>query len=377
MWVARLELENFRNHSSTALDLTPGRSVFVGPNGHGKTNLIEGIGFLAYQSSHRVAQTSTLIGAGHNEAAIRLTLRHEGRSAELACVLRDPGANRAKVNGKQVALGELSRWLKVVVFSPEDLHLVRGEPQGRRRYLDSTLAAVNPGVVTTLSDYDRVVRQRNAFLKTHRGARSPRAADTLEGWNESLITLGAEITRRRRDVIQRLRPHLASLYSTISGGDGAAIELESPVVEVPGDQGALESAYRVLLEQRRADEWDRGVTLVGPHRDDLMLSVDGLPSRTHSSQGEAWSMALSLRMAQARIYREESQAGDPVVILDDVFAELDTRRRHTLTELVSDYEQVLVTVAIEEDVPGGFADRVCDVMSGEVHCRDEAGSREG
>ena len=364
MWVSQLRLSHFRNHTETTLDLTPGVTIFVGDNGQGKTNLVEALGYLSYLSSHRVSADKALVQAGADDATILATVRHQQRAIQLACQLKATGSNLAKLDGNTVALGELTGWLKVVLFTPEDMAMVRGEPALRRRYLDSTLQLTQPSARVVLADYDRVVRQRNALLKSNRGRPTPELQHTLAGFDEAFLSLAADITARRLELLRALQPKVEGAYQVLAQGELVELGLES--LENNDAPESLSDFYATQLETRRPDEWERGMTLVGPHRDDLSVVLNGLPARTHSSQGEAWSVALSLRIAQAQLYREDSVSGDPVMVLDDVFAELDRSRRETLQNLVRGYEQVLVTAAVPDDIPAEFADTLHHIVRGKV-----------
>lgn len=353
------------------LALSPGVSVFVGSNGQGKTNLVEAIGYLAYQSSHRVSNDRALVQEGSDKAVVRARVEHDKRHADVACEISLHSANRAKLAGNAVAMSELSGWVRAVLFTPEDVVLVRGEPAGRRRYLDSTMVVLRPATAALLADYERVVKQRNALLKSHRGKFSAELESSLRGWDDAFVDLAGAYTTARVQLLRQLEPAVSAAYAVIAPEHAVSLRLDSSAVDEEGVITAdLDSHYRSELDRQRRAEWERGVTLVGPHRDDLALVLNGLPSRTHSSQGEAWSLALGLRMAQAVLYREDSTSGDPVMILDDVFAELDRSRRSTLESLVADYEQVLVTAAVWEDVPQSFSGHVFDVEAGEVTPRD-------
>lgn len=364
MWVSELELRDFRNHAHTSLTLSPGITVFWGPNGQGKTNLIEALGYLAYLSSHRVSSDRALVRTGSDSAIVRVVVSHQSRSVELACEIRAAGANRAKINSQPAKLSELSGWLKVVLFTPEDLSIIRGEPGVRRRYLDDAVMALKPRMHNVYMEYDKVVKQRNALLKTARGERSSKVIDTLHTWSEPLLTLAADISRERRALVRQLVPKCEEAYRLISGGHAVDLLIDSPVSQAEDDQ--LEEAYRRELDRRQRDELDRAMTLVGPHRDDLTISLNSMPGRTHSSHGEAWSLALALRLGLAEVFRERSSSGDPVIILDDVFAELDATRRTRLQQLVSGFEQVLVTAAVSEDIPDNFATHTFHVERGQV-----------
>jgi len=362
VWVSHLRLSHFRNHTDTALDLAPGITVFIGDNGQGKTNLVESLGYLAYLSSHRVSQDKALVQSGSEEATIFATVKNGSQSAQLACQIRSSGANRAKVNNT-ASLGDLAGWLKVVLFTPEDLALVRGEPAVRRRYLDTTLEIIRPAARASLAEYERVVKQRNALLKTNRGRPTEALQRTLDGFNDSFVNLAADVTTRRNALIDQLQPLVQSAYATLASGQEITMRLESSDEAGVSD---LTEWYRESLATRQNEEWERGMTLIGPHREDLIVELNELPARTHSSQGEAWSLALSLRMAQAQLYRQDAATGDPVMILDDVFAELDRGRRQTLKTLVEDYEQVLVTAAVPSDIPDGFDQYTRYVAEGRV-----------
>jgi DNA replication and repair protein RecF len=365
VWVSELSLRDFRNHRETDISLEPGVTTFIGPNGQGKTNLVEALGYLSHLISHRVSSDKALVREGMPTATIRGTVRHGERHVSLALAINVKGANRAKLGGQSVSVGELMGWLRVVLFTPEDLMIVRGEPGMRRKYLDEAVLTLSPKLHPVYSEYDRVIRQRNALLKSARGQSAQSISQNLESWNEALVPLAAQITYNRHRVIIEVLPYLASSYTTIAPGHEIAWGLDTPV-DSSLSHDDLEAAYRSQLSERAREEFDRGMTLVGPHRDDLIVTLNGLPSRTHSSHGEAWSIALSLRLAIAQAYRVDSSSGDPVMILDDVFAELDSSRRATLRDVVSDYEQVLVTAAVNDDVPQGFSAHSFMVRAGEV-----------
>jgi len=365
MWVSELSLREFRNHQSTDLTLQPGVTVFVGSNGQGKTNLLEALGYLSNLSSHRVSSDKALVREGEPTATIRATIHHQNRSVSLALALNAKGSNRAKLNGQTVAVGELLGWLRVVLFTPEDLSIVRGEPGARRKYLDEAVMQLHPRMHTVFADFDKVIRQRNALLKSSRSMSREQLAGNLESWNESLVALATEITLERHSVLAEITSPIRAAYDTIASGHQVEVTLHSSE-PLPTERSELSVHYVDQLMRRQAEEIDRGMTLVGPHRDDVMITLNGLPSRTHSSHGEAWSLALSLRLGLAQAYRMDSASGDPVMVLDDVFAELDASRRQTLQRLVSDYEQVLVTAAVREDIPDGFSTQWFAVSAGVV-----------
>ena len=383
MIVTRLSLTDYRNYESAELELVPGPNLFVGSNGQGKTNLVEALAYLSTLGSHRVSGDAALIRTGAEAAIIRARLEHGERNLLLEVQLNRTGANRAQVNRGAVKPRELPRYIATVLFAPEDLALVRGEPSGRRRLLDQLLVQLTPRLSSVFADYERVVRQRNTLLKSARGARLPESGlTTLEIWNERLIDLGSEIIEARGALVARLRPHVEQAYIAIAGESqraelanelsilGAQPE-EDPTVEDAAVRTEISAAEAVVaftnaLAQRRRAELDRGLTLVGPHRDDLLLTLNGLPARTHASHGESWSFALSLKLASAALLRAESPAGDPVLILDDVFAELDQDRRGRLAAAVRDYEQVLITAAVFGDVPDEFTTHVIRIRAGRI-----------
>ncbi|MGE3447170.1 MAG: DNA replication/repair protein RecF [Microbacteriaceae bacterium] len=383
MIVAHLSLIDFRNYESAEVSLVPGPNVFVGSNGQGKTNLVEAIGYLGTLGSHRVSTDQALIRSGADAAIVRARLRHAEREVLLEVQLNRSGANRAQVNRVGVKPRELPRHIGTVLFAPEDLALVRGEPSGRRRFLDQLLVQLSPRLAGVLADYDRVLRQRNSLLKSARGARVAEGQlSTLELWDDRLIELGSQIIDERAALVDRLRPHVAAAYERIAGAAHRAdLALALSILGAqPDDDGvpttvdaATGSAghvtadeFRSAVARVRRSELDRGITQVGPHRDDLTLVLNGLPARGYASHGESWSFALSLKLASAALLRAESAVGDPVVVLDDVFAELDESRRAQLAGAIGDYEQVLITAAVLDDVPAELAGHIVHIRAGRV-----------
>jgi DNA replication and repair protein RecF len=384
--VASLSLIDFRNYESAAVELGPGPNLFVGPNGQGKTNLVEAVGYLGTLGSHRVSTDQALIRSGADAAVVRARLQHAGREVLLEVQLNRSGPNRAQVNRVAVKPRELPRHISTVLFAPEDLALVRGEPSGRRRFLDQLLVQLAPRLAGVLADYDRVLRQRNSLLKSARGARIAESQlSTLGLWDERLVDLGSQIIDARAGLVERLRPHVAEAYERIAGGGHRAdLALELSILGAqPDDEGvptAVDSAnlatgsagtrtaddFRAAVARVRRSELDRGITLVGPHRDDLLLVLNDLPARGYASHGESWSFALSLKLASAALLRADSQLGDPVVVLDDVFAELDESRRAQLAAAIGDYEQVLITAAVFDDIPPELAGRTVRIRAGRV-----------
>ena len=367
MYVAHLSLHDFRSYATVEVTLEPGVTAFIGRNGQGKTNLVEAIDYLSRLTSHRVATDAPLVRSGAAQAVVRAAVVKEGRQAVLEVELNPGRANRARVNRSPLPrTRDLVGLVRTVVFSPEDLTLVKGDPAERRRFLDDLVVLRTPRLAGTRADYDRVLKQRNSLLKTAglaRGSARDAALTTLGVWDEQLARHGAELLEARLALVDELRPYVAKAYETVARGasrDDAEIEYRS---SVPLGQPAssTEAAILAELERRRRDELDRGLSLVGPHRDDLLLWLghgpgsgeERLPVKGYASHGESWSFALALRLASYDLLR--SDGDDPILILDDVFAELDGERRAQLADLVAGAEQVLVTAAVPEDVPAALA----------------------
>ena len=384
MIVEHLSLVDFRNYAVADVALGAGPNVFVGRNGQGKTNLAEAIAYLATLGSHRVSTDAPMVRYGADAAIIRARLTHGERNVLLEAQLNRQGANKARVNGAPVKTGELPRYAQVVLFAPEDLQIVRGDPSARRRFMDQLLIQRSPRFAGVISDYDRVLKQRTALLKSAkvRGIRGDQLS-TLDVWDDKLVSLGTQLIEARLGLAADLSTPLTAAYAAIAGADhrpqldwalsvrGADPE-ESPATPSIDDASAqIADLFREALAARRSAELDRGLTLVGPHRDDLVLRVRGLPVKGYASHGESWSVALALRLASAELLRADSRLGDPVLILDDVFAELDTDRRARLADLTVGYEQVIVTAAVEEDVPLGLRARVVRVDSGRILPADD------
>jgi DNA replication and repair protein RecF len=358
--VTSLSLTDFRSYREADVALGPGPTAFVGRNGQGKTNLVEALGYLSTQSSHRVASDAALVRHGAQSAVLRATLVRDGRTTTLELMVTPGRANRARVNGSPLPRQrDLTGNLRTVLFAPEDLVLVKGDPQDRRRFLDDLLAIRAPRFAGVRADYERVVRQRNALLKSmggRRGGLDSDASHTLEVWDAQLVRLGAELLAGRIHLTNILEPLLQKAYDDVSDAAGPAsaryLSSLGDGFEPTTDRSLLESALLSGLEQRRRQELDRGVTLVGPHRDDLVLTLGGFPAKGYASHGESWSMALALRLASYELLRADgTPGGEPVLMLDDVFAELDVDRRARLAALVGEAEQVLVTAAVDADVP--------------------------
>jgi DNA replication and repair protein RecF len=380
VYVRALQVVDFRSWEQADLTFEPGSSVLVGANGQGKTNLVEALGYLATLGSHRVATDAPLIRHGCARAIVRGTVVNTGRELTVELEITPGKANRARVNrGPVPRPRDVLGILRTVLFAPEDLALVRGDPGERRRFLDDLLALRTPRYAGVRADYERVLRQRNALLKTSGAARragSRGDISTLDVWDGHLAKHGAELLAGRLDLVAALAPHLGDAYAGIAPeSKPAEIGYRSSIAEnlppeygksteVRADGEVLTDALLAALVAGRDAELDRGVSLVGPHRDDLELQLDGYPAKGYASHGESWSFALALRLASYELLRAESS--EPVLILDDVFAELDQRRRRRLAEVAAAAEQVLITAAVDEDVPDILGGSRFVVSDGEV-----------
>lgn len=378
MHVTHLALTNFRNYERAEVALTRGPVLFVGRNGQGKTNLVEAVAYAGSAASHRVSSDQALIRFGAESGTVRLRVQHDDRVVVIEIELNRTTPNRAQVNRSAVRLRELPRYFASVIFAPEDLSLVRGDPGVRRAFLDTLVVQRAPRFAAVIADYDRVVRQRNSLLKSARATRL--AADsltTLDVWDERLVSLGTELIMARADLVDALRPHVAQAYSAVAGEDQLTrmslkltVDGEHADDVIPpenvDDAEQIAERFRTRLTERRRAELERAVTLVGPHRDDLVLSLNGLPARGYASHGESWSYALALKLASAEVLRAEAIAGDPVLILDDVFAELDEGRRERLADAVGGFEQVLITAAVGADVPERLAATRVGIVAGTI-----------
>lgn len=377
MYVRHLSLTDFRSWARLDLDLSPGRTVFVGPNGYGKTNIVEALWYSSTLNSHRVATDAPLIRSGADRAVVSTIVVNDGRELAVDLDITTGRANKARLNRSPVrSAREILGVLRAVLFAPEDLALVRGEPGERRRYLDELATTRRPSLAAVRGNYDRVLRQRAALLKTagtarHRGDRS--VLDTLDVWDGHLAGFGAQLVAARIDLINHLAPEVEKAYQMLAPSSRpAAIRYRSGVQAVEEEAAAgtvsaefLEAALLDALARRRDAELDRGVCLVGPHRDDLELRLGDQVAKGFASHGESWSMALSLRLAAYELLRNEGPGGDPVLLLDDVFAELDTARRQALANVAASAEQVLVTAAVHDDVPADW-----DATRIEIDMRD-------
>jgi DNA replication and repair protein RecF len=382
--VAHLSLHNFRSYSDVEVALGPGVTSFIGRNGQGKTNVVEAVDYVARLSSHRVSSDAPLVRFGTDQAVVRAAVVRDERQALLEVEINPGRSNRARINRSPVPRArDLLGMVRTVLFSPEDLTLVKGDPSDRRRFLDDLLVQRAPRFAGVRSDYDRVLKQRNSLLKTagagRRGygsSRSESALSTLAVWDSHLASTGAELLAARLTLVDELRPLVGKAYEAVARGATRSDAMIGyrPSFEIPAlqdgydgpqpDRDALEQALLGEVERRRDDELDRGISLVGPHRDELVLTLGPMPAKGYASHGESWSFALALRLASYDLLR--SSGDDPILILDDVFAELDTERRERLAELVVDAEQVLVTAAVPDDVPVALKGARVDVADGQV-----------
>ncbi len=382
MYVSNLSLHDFRSYTELVLALDPGVIAFVGHNGQGKTNIVEAVAYLGTFTSHRVASDAALVRHGTGGAVIRAKAVRDGRETLVELEIVAGRANRARLNRAPVSrTRDVMGIVRSVVFAPEDLELVKGDPQARRRFLDDLVVLLTPRLAGVRSEYDKILRQRGALLKSAGAARRRGGGPdltTLDVWDGHLAAAGAELIAARIELVQRLRPHVARAYEEVSAGQEEAVlgyrcallavdgegeagpDDEAALTDVP----ALTERLVAAMARLRTKELERGVSLVGPHRDDLVLTLGGLPVRGYASHGESWSFALALRLASYEVLRDDG--GSPVLILDDVFAELDTRRRTRLAAMVADAEQVLITAAVPEDVPDQLEGARFTVAGGEV-----------
>lgn len=374
MHVRELDLRDFRSWPELNLKLEPGVTVFAGRNGHGKTNIVEAVHYSSKLSSHRVSTDAPLIHTGADNARVSATTVNDGRALTTHLLVKAHGANQAQINRTRLkSARELLGVLRVVMFSPEDLRLITGEPAERRKFLDDLAALRTPRLGGARADYEKVLRQRNALLKSsnmalRRGYQDEDGASalsTLDVWDGQLAALGAQVVAGRLALVDELAGRITEAYQSVAPESRPASvayssTLDRAVRELAGgssrDPAVFEAAMLAELGRRRKDEIDRGATLVGPHRDDLTLMLGDQPAKGYASHGETWSYALALHLAEYQLLAGEGS--DPVLILDDVFAELDAKRRERLVRVASDAEQVLVTAAVGDDLPGNLDDAV-------------------
>jgi DNA replication and repair protein RecF len=362
MQLDRLWLTNFRNWAAAELDLAPGLTVIRGRNGAGKTNLLEAVGYLATLASFRGVAADAMVRQGCERAVVRGEGRRSGRELLLEVEVRLSGRGRAAVNRQPVRrAADLLEALRVSVFSPDDLALVKGAPAGRRRWVDDALVALHPRNDALRRDFERVVRQRTTLLGQAGGRVTPDVAVTLDVWDAKLVETGEALATARVEFLERAQPLVAKAYAELAaaGAPGANPATAGLVYEAPWRADGLAAA----LATARADELRRGVSLVGPHRDDVALSVGAFPARTHASQGEQRSLALALRLAAHQVVADE--VGEPpLLLLDDVFSELDAERGRSLLDHLPRGQALLTTTG---PVPTGAApERVLEVADGAV-----------
>ena len=402
MYLEKLSLTDFRSYAQVDLSLEPGVTVLVGSNGIGKTNLMEAIGYLATLTSHRVSTDAPLLRFGAERAMIRAKLVRGEQSTVLELEINAGRANRGRINrSNPVRARDLLGICQTVLFAPEDLALVKGDPSSRRRFLDELLVSLMPRHAATRSDYDRVLKQRNALLKSARAGKFSTGHEaTLDVWDQHMARAGAELLHARLELVDRLQPHLKNAYAQLTDGskEAAAVYRSTlqdsldddgttsrPADSRPADGTAAEEAapaedlrllsveqlterYIQAFAAARRKELERGISLVGPHRDELELVLGSAPAKGYASHGETWSMCLSLRLASYYVMLDDARTGGspPILILDDVFAELDVQRRRKLAAIVSGAEQVLVTAAVEDDIPAELTGRRVKVIPGGI-----------
>ena len=395
MYLEQLSLTDFRSYAQVDLSLEPGVTVLVGSNGIGKTNLMEAIGYLATLSSHRVSTDAPLLRFGTERAMIRAKLVRGDQSTVLELEINAGRANRARINrSNPVRARDILGICQTVLFAPEDLALVKGDPSNRRRFLDELLVSLVPRHAATRSDYDRVLKQRNALLKSGRAGKFTAGHEaTLDVWDQHMARAGAELLHARLELVERLQPHLNNAYAQLTDGskaagavyrstlqgalddDGEASAASSGAVPADGLEDLRPLSVEELTERyvrafaaSRRRELERGISLVGPHRDELELVLGQAPAKGYASHGETWSMCLALRLASYYVMLDDARTGGsaPILILDDVFAELDVQRRRKLASIVSGAEQVLVTAAVEDDIPAELAGRRVKVIPGGI-----------
>jgi len=401
VYLEKLSLTDFRSYAQVDLSFEPGVTVLVGYNGIGKTNLMEAIGYLATLSSHRVSSDAPLLRFGTERALIRAKLVRGEQSTVLELEINGSRANRGRINrSNPVRARDILGICQTVLFAPEDLALVKGDPSNRRRFLDELLVSLMPRHSATRTDYDRVLKQRNALLKSGRTGKFTAGHEaTLDVWDQHMARAGAELLHARLELVERIRPHLREAYAQLTDGSKEADAIyRSTLQDMMDDDGAgpgfgaepaavervedlrelsvedLTERYVQAFAASRRKELERGVSLVGPHRDDVELILGEAPAKGYASHGETWSMCLSLRLASYYVMLDDARTGGsaPILILDDVFAELDVQRRRKLAAIVSGAEQVLVTAAVDADIPEELAGRRVKVVPGGI---DESESR--
>jgi DNA replication and repair protein RecF len=373
VWVEKLEITGWRNHAQSSLNFALGTTVLVGPNGQGKTNVVEALAYLATLGSHRVSSTQPLITDGEQAATIYADLRHDQRSVGVGLTLKRKGSSEAQVNGVKAKASDIPHWVSVVMFAPEDTAIVRGEPGDRRAFMDQLVISASPSMAAIYQDFERVIKQRNSLLKSLKLA-SSRDTSTLSVWNDKFVELATQIIVARQRYLSEVMPLATQNYAQLAADDVLDFRYVPSFFPESEDADLAEPAVVAGLvaegiASKAKEEIERGISLVGPHRDDVEFMISGKLGRTHASQGETWSLALSLRLGTAQWLRQERASGDPIIVLDDVFSELDKSRRERLVGLVGDYSQLIVTAAVEEDLPTELGGSLVDVKAGVVSPR--------
>ena len=360
MWLRSLQLTGYRNYEQLSAEFPAGPVLIIGENGEGKTNLVEAIGYLSTLESHRVSGYQALIQKHQVSSQLSAKVSHQGRDLMVGIELNKDSPNRFFLNGSQrKRTSEILGLIRTVTFAPEDLDLIRRDPSDRRAFMDSSLVQLKPRLAGVKSDYDRVLKQRNALLKSARSVKNPDLG-TLDIWDDQLVALGTELTIERLNLVAQLEPLIKDFYAKLSASkEEVRLRLVSAVgaedgenfADIESDAKAYSNDFYQRLETLRDREIERGITLAGPHRDELVIEKAGLLAKSHASQGEAWSLALGLKLALGSVSRKNSDLGDPILLLDDVFAVLDKGRRQRLLEFVTDYEQVFITAADQAMAP--------------------------
>ena len=371
MHVISLTAVDFRSYAFVEINLEPGVTTFIGSNGQGKTNLVEAISYCSTLSSHRVSQDLPLVKSDQPRAIVRTGVKYLDRTNWLEVEIWPSKTNKAKLNGSDCKkTKEILGILQTITFSPEDLILVKGDPGDKRHFLDELLVQKSSSYAGVKSDYDRVLKQRNALLKSAGPARKNNLDSvlaTLDVWNDQLVNFGSQIIFARNQIINELLPYVSKSYAELAPTSKALnIKYLPNVATESMTQTDLVVAMKEKLQERQQDELDRGLTLVGPHRDDMEVMIGELPAKGYASHGESWSVALALKLASFDLLKATSPAGDPILILDDVFAELDAARRNQLILRVKNVEQVLITAAVMEDVPKELVGNKLFVNNGKV-----------
>lgn len=364
MYIRELELRDFRSWPELKVEMKPGITLFIGRNGFGKTNIVEAIGYLAHLSSHRVSTDSPLVSANAQNSRVSAVAVNQGRELAVHLLIKPHAANQGQINRTRVkSPREILGVIKSVLFAPEDLSLVRGEPAERRRYLDDIIATRQPRLAAVKSDYDKVLKQRNALLKTatialRRGYNTDEGAaalSTLDTWDAQLATFGAQVMAARLSLVKEISDVISTAYATIAPESREAMimyrsTIDAPLAELADyDTGVIEATLLSELGKKRQREIERGVSLVGPHRDEVELHLGGQPAKGFASHGETWSFALAMRIAEFNLLKADGT--DPILILDDVFSELDAGRRERLVAIAQEAEQVIITAAVKDDLP--------------------------